>query len=205
MTDKRDVRRSIKKLQRVKTWQLLVLLIIVAFVAATFLRLNNIGMLERREAVLAADETGDQDVIKSRLYALQRYSANRMNAETGPFYLEHQYRRDAQAAVQRDGPEGNINAEAEAVCAPQFESWSQAYVQCFVNELDKHPAAADPTEQVQLPNTDMYRYSFSSPLWSPGFAGWSVLAGLVIAMIIIARLIGLAVLRWLLKRSYRGV
>lgn len=209
MADKRDVKRSIKRLQRVKTWQLIALLIIVAFVAATFLRLNNIGMLERRNAVLVADEAGEEEVIRSRVYALQRYSSHHMNADTGAFYLEHQYRRDAQAAVDRvkdyDNPNGNINAQAEAVCKPRFDTWSPAYVQCFVEELSKHPPAPNPDQNVQLPDTNLYRYSFNSPLWSPDFAGWSVLACLAIGVVIIVRLVSMAVLQWLLKRNYRGI
>lgn len=181
----------------------------MAFVAATFLRLNNIGMLERRNAVLTADETGDEEVIRSRLYALQRHSAHHMNADTGTFYLEHQYKRDAQKAVDAvkdyDNPHGNVNARAEAVCAPRFDTWSPAYVQCFVDELSKYPPAPNPEQNVQLPDTKLYRYNFKSPAWSPDFAGWAVLACVVIGAVIIVRLVSLAVLQWLLKRNYRGI
>ncbi len=209
MSDKRRVKHNIKQLQRVKTWQLLVILILMSFVAATFLRLNNIGMADRREAVLAADKTGDSDAIQSRLYDLQRYTAEHMNAGTGPFYLEQQYRRDAQKAVDAassvGNPNGNINAKAEAVCRPQFSAWSAAYVQCFTDELAKYPPSPDPAQNVQLPSTDLYRHNFISPLWSADFAGWSVLACVLILLVIIARLVSLGVLRWMLKRHYRGI
>ena len=59
MADKGRIQKGIKDLQRVKTWQLVVLLVIVGFVAATFLRLNSIGMVQRRDAVITADEKGD--------------------------------------------------------------------------------------------------------------------------------------------------
>ena len=55
MTDKRNVRFKIRRLEQVKTWQLLILFVMFAFITATFLRLNNVGMVERREAVYAAD------------------------------------------------------------------------------------------------------------------------------------------------------
>ena len=58
MANKGKIRHSIQDLQRVKTWQLIILLILVGFVAATFLRLNNIGMVERRAAVMSADQEG---------------------------------------------------------------------------------------------------------------------------------------------------
>lgn len=192
-----------------KTWQLLVLLILMLFLTATFLRLNNIGMIQRREAVLAADKAGDVSVIQSRLYDLQRYSSEHMNSDTGVFYLEQQYRRDAQKAVDAAqgvaNPNGNINAKAEAVCRPQYTVWSPAYVQCFTDELSKFPPSPDPAGNVTLPSTLLYRYSFISPLWSSDFAGSSVLVCIGIILMIIARLISLGVLRLLLKRHYRGI
>ncbi len=209
MVDKRRVKKSIRQLQRIKTWQLLILAILVAFVAATFLRLNNIGMAQRREAVLAADKTGDTGVTQSRLYDLQRYSAGHMNADTGVFYLEQQYRRDSQklvdAAKNDDNPNGNINVKAEAVCKPQYTVWSPAYVQCFTDELAKYPPSPDPAQNVTLPSTSLYRHSYASPLWSPDFAGWSVLVCGVILLMIVVRLASLGILHLLLKQHYRGI
>lgn len=209
MADKRQVRRSIKQLQRIKTWQLLVLLLICAFVAATFLRLNNIGMVQRRDAVLAADKSGELEVMTSRLYDLQRYSAAHMNASTGPFYLEEQYKRDVQkqvaAASVDTNPYGNINATVDALCRSRFSSYSQAWVQCFAEELGKYPAAPNPADKATLPSTDLYRYSFSSPHWSADFAGWSVVACVAIMVMIGARLLSLGILRLMLKKHYRGI
>jgi hypothetical protein len=209
VADKRRVKKGIKQLQRVKTWQLLILLILMGFIAATFLRLNNIGMSNRREAVLAADKAGDESVTQSRLYDLQRYVATHMNSDTGPFYLEQQYRRDAQKAVDAvksdSNPHGNINAKAEAVCRPQYAVWSPAYVQCFTDELAKYPPSPDPAGNVTLPSTDLYRHDFSAPLWSLDFAGWSVVVCLAIILVILLRLISLLLLRLLLKHHYRGI
>lgn len=208
MADKGHVQRSIKQLQRVKTWQLFIILIIVGFLTATFLRLNNIGMVQRRDAVLAADASGNQSDIRNRLLDLQQYTAAHMNSQTGPFYLEQQYRRDAQkivdAAKNDASPYGNINAKAEAVCKPRYTVWSPAYVQCFTDELAKYPPSPDPVQNVKLPSTSLYRYDFSSPLWSPDFAGWSALLFVVIIIVIVARLLGLAMLNLLLKYRYRG-
>lgn len=208
MADKRHVKKSIKNLQRLKTWQLLILLIIVGFIAATFLRLNNIGMVQRRDAVLAADKAGRVDDIRNRLLDLQQYAASHMNSNTGPFYLEQQYRRDAQKLVDAtkndNNPNGNINAKAEAVCRPRYQVWSPAYVQCFTDELAKYPPSPNLSQNVSLPSTELYRYSFDSPLWSVDFAGLSVVIFILILLVIIGRLIGLATLSLLLKRHYRG-
>ena len=198
-----------KQLQRVQTWQLLVVLVLACFVAATFLRLNNIGMDQRRKAVLAADESGDTTAITNRLYDLQRYSAEHMNANTGTFYLEKQYKRDVEkrvtAASQAMTQYGNVNAEVDRICRSRFTSYSQAWVQCFVDELNKYPASPDPATKVDMPNAALYRYSFLSPRWSPDFAGWSVVLAAVIMLLIVVRLLSLGILRLLLKTRYRGV
>lgn len=166
-------------------------------------------MIQRRDAVLAADKVGDGEGIVNRLYDLQRYTSAHMNADTGPFYLEQQYKRDAQkvvdAAKNDDNPNGNINAKAEAVCKPQYTVWSTAYVQCFTDELAKYPPSPDPAQNVTLPSPDLYRQNFASPLWSPDFAGWSTLVFIIIIILIVSRLISLGVLRLLLKHHYRGI
>jgi hypothetical protein len=72
VADKRQLRKSIKQLQVVKTWQLVILLVLMMFVSATFLRLNNTGMIARRNAVTAADKSGDTQEIASRIYDPQR-------------------------------------------------------------------------------------------------------------------------------------
>lgn len=209
MADRRQVKKNIRQLQRIKTWQLLVLLILMGFVTATFLRLNNIGMIQRRDAVLVADKSGDKTAMTQRLFDLQRYVSEHMNANTDTFYLEYQYKRDAQAIVDAaknyGNPNGNINAKAEAVCAPQFSVWSPAYVQCFTDELAKFPPSPDPAANVTLPSTDLYRRSYVSPAWSPDFAGWSLAICIVIVVMIIARLASLGILRLMLKRHYRGI
>ena len=208
MADKRQVRRSIRQLQRVKTWQLVVLLIIVGFIAATFLRLNNIGMIERRNAVMAADKEGDPLMIQNRLYDLQRYVSSHMNADMGSIYLENQYKRDSQRLIDEAGsdnnPNGNIYKKAQDTCAPRFSGYSQAYLQCTVNYLAQYSPAGNPASTVTLPKADTYRHSFASPLWSADFAGWSVLGCLLILLMIVGRLIGLGVLRLMLKSRYRG-
>jgi len=208
MVDKRRVKKGLKQIQRVKTWQLVILLILNVFVSATLLRINNVGMVQRREAVHAADKVGTADDIKARLYDLRRYAAAHMNASTGPVYLQDQYNRDVQAAIQavtQSSAEGeSINAEAEAVCKPQFSGWSTAYMQCFLAEIDKHPTSDTLPEPV-MPVGDLYKYEFLSPVWTPDFAGWSVVVFVLILLLIIARVTSVGILRLLLKRHYRGV
>ena len=82
-SDKARIKKTINSIRRVKTWQLFIVLILMVFVAATFWRLNNVGMEQRRDAVKAADKSGNLDEVQSRLYDLQRYVVAHMNADTG--------------------------------------------------------------------------------------------------------------------------
>ncbi len=208
MAHNQRVKKSLEGLQKVKTWQLVLLLILMLFIAATFLRINNTGMVQRRNAVTAADKSGNVEDISTRIYDLQRYSAAHMNADSGTFYLQEQYNRDAQRALadtaNLSAASAQANAEAEAVCHPQFHGWSTAYMQCFLAELAKRPGA-DKLPEPKLPDPALYRYSFVSPLWSPDFAGWSVLVCLMIILMIIGRLLSLMILRLLLRRHYQAV
>ena len=164
-------------------------------------------MVERRTAVANADEKGNDEITKARLFDLQRYSAAHMNASTGTIYLQAQYDRDTKdsiaAASARDSAT-NINVLADQACKAQFGGYSQAYVQCFAAELAKYPSSEAP-EKADLPSPSLYRHEFSSPLWSPDFAGFSVLICIVIAIAIAARIIALGVLRLILHRHYSSV
>lgn len=208
VADKRHIRQGIGWLQRVKTWQLILLLILAGLIAATFLRLNNIGMIERRTAVFSADKAGNAEVTKARLFDLQRYSAAHMNAESGVIYLEEQYKRDTQVAIEaasaRDSG-SNINTLADQTCKAQFGGYSQAYVQCFAAELAKYPEGANAPDKANLPSPSLYRHEFSSPAWSPDFAGFSLFLCGIIVFVIVTRLLGLVVLRALLHRHYAHV
>lgn len=210
MADKSRIKKNIKDLQRVKTWQLIILLIIVGFIAATFLRLNNIGMVQRRDAVISADKEGNEEATINRLYDLQRYVSSHMNTDLGRgVYLENGFNRDLQTWQQGqygDGnPNGNIYKKAQEVCAPQFSNYSFAYLQCTTNELAKYPAAAGPASETSKPRQEAYIHSFSSPFWSPDFAGLSLLVAGAILLLIVIRLISLAILQLMLRRRYKQI
>ena len=207
---KSQVKQSLKGFQRVQTWQLVILLVIVGFIAATFLRLNNIGMIQRREAVITADEEGDEEVIVNRLYDLQRYVSSHMNTDLGTgVYLEYSYTRDMQAWQESeygdDNPNGNIYKKAQEVCAPQFSSYSYAYLLCVTNELEKYPSADTSSSTTSEPRQEAYIHDFASPVWSSDFAGWSVVVFFAILALIIIRLTGVAILNLILRLRYRRV
>lgn len=214
MAKKRELRWTLKRIQAVKTWQLVIILIMVGFVALTFLRLNNVGMVERRDAVWAADEAGDDADIQRRLYDLQRYVSAHMNTDPGRVQLEYKYKRDnellkSQLEQESDGnPHGNVYKLATDVCDPigLANGWRWPdirYVNCIQEELDKYPSASLLKDEFQPLPTAPYYHSFASPLWSPDFAGWSVVIFFLIAFVIIFRLITLLVLKIMLKYRYK--
>lgn len=202
--NRKEVKRSIKNLRKIKTWQLVLLLFVGSFASATFLRINNVEMSKRREAVLKSDKAKDLEGIKSGLYDLSSFVASHMNTSTGTFFLEQTYREDVKQAYEKaskaEGEHGNIFVKAQEVCAPKFSSWSLAYVQCVDQELGKFPAAHSYEESLELPKADLYRHEFNAPLLSFDPAGISIIFLAFIVLIILARAISLIILKILLKR-----
>ena len=209
MAKQRTVQKTIRNLQRVKTWQLLILLVLMVFVAATFLRLNNVGMTQRREAVISADEQGNSETTRNRLLDLQHYVSAHMNTGQNDVYLASQYERDKAVLVEQAATANQsgavINQQVDAICKPQFSGYNQGYVDCFAREYAKYAPDSDPVSQVKMPDTDRYRFVFASPLWSPDFAGFSILACVFIVLLILGRMITLVVLKLLLKSKYQDI
>ena len=100
------------KLHKIKTWWLIALLVPLVFIDATLLRQDHIKMTELRDAVLAADEADDDAAIIQNLENLKDFvfhnivinivddnGTQKVTFGTGPFYLEHQYIRAANAAL----------------------------------------------------------------------------------------------------------
>lgn len=207
VANSRQTKIYLQRLTQVKIWQLIALLLLSLFVSATFLRLNSIGMLERRQAVLAADRQGDDSITQKRLVDLQRYASAHMNADTGEIYLSEKYKRDVAELVAnaqaRNDSQSSMLVEADRACKERFFGYSQAYVQCVADEQAKYPAADQPLDQVSMPNVALYRYTFASPGWSSDFAGWSVLVSVLLLFLVTVRISGVFLLKFLLNRSYR--
>ncbi|MDO4780995.1 MAG: hypothetical protein Q4A34_01185 [Candidatus Saccharibacteria bacterium] len=211
MADTRKTRAKIRRLQRLKTWQLVVLFMMTGFMSATFLRLNNVGMVERRQAVYSADEEGSS-TLQSRLYDLQRYVASHMNADPGKIALDKSYQRDNQkqkeayASRVATTPHADAYAKAEAVCGPKAraQGWrwpDMRYTQCLKEELEKIPGGEAVTKEFQPIPPEPYYHTFVSPAWSPDFAGWSLVITGVIGLSIAWRSVVIVILRMILRRQ----
>ncbi len=140
--DRQRVKRRLRGFRGWQTWQILLIAVLPLPLALTFLRVDNLRMEEKRDAVLAADQAGYEEELKSTLTDLQNFVFSHMNTSTGPFYLASAYTRDAEAVITTAPPaDQNIYKLASDYCDPKFNyKWSFAYVECFEAELNKHGA-----------------------------------------------------------------
>lgn len=211
------LKQALARLKRIRLWQLLLILIPLLFVAATLLRLDHLKMVELRDAVLAADAAEDDAAIQSSLVTLQEFVVSHIVVNiaeqngvqsiifgTGPFYLEHQYLRAANAAIEAaeaevvddSNPYGNIYAAVSAICRPLAiqNGWawnSQPYLDCWTSHLAEYPAS-DNLEinlTANVPSTELFRHNYASPIWAPTAAGWVILLCILLTLVILVRFV----------------
>lgn len=219
------IRERLSKWRSVQTWQLVLLLVPLVFLAATLLRFDHIKMSKLRQAVLDADTVGNQEDINTGLKELESFvfshivvnvlddnGSQKIIFGTGPFYLEGSYIRAANAAIEAaentlvddSNPNGNIYEAVRQVCQPLahqngWNSHQQEYLDCWTSELAKYPATETLNSAVisaNVPSTELYRYEFASPLLAPTATGAVIVICLIIIFIIIIR-----VLIWIVLRA----
>lgn len=212
--DKATYRRMLRRANALKTWQLLILLLLGLIVSATFLRLNNLGMVERRAAVIAADEAGDREVLRTTIVDLQKYVTGHMNTNLGNgFYLTKTYERDRDAVLasanQTTNPNSSVYQQASLECRSRFQggrdSFRNDYVQCVIERVGALSPQTDVESSLNLPKADAYRINFSSPIWSLDLAGLGVAFCVLVTLVILGRLALVFLLKLLLRRHYRSI
>lgn len=220
---KKDIKLALRKLARVKTWQLLIIFVLLLFIEATFLRFDHIEMTNLKADVATADESGDDAAINEALNKLQNFARTHTivnvierNGEsfvtfgTGPVYLEQQYNRKASEALAAaeakagtdENPNGNVFAKAMDVCKPiaiaNGWAWnSPGYIECMTGEINKYPTSEkiEDTYAATLPSTALFRYDFASPIWTPTPSGFIAIICLILGAILIIRFFSWAFLR----------
>jgi len=212
--NKRSLHTTFSVIKRVRTWQLVVMLLIGLVLSAAFLRLNNLEMDKRRTAVMQADKLADREATKQGLIELQRYVSAHMNTSLGNgFYLEHQYNRDKEAALtaatSTTNPNSAVYQQASIECRNRFQggvaSFRNDYVACVAERVRALSPSTDPSVGLKLPKAESYYYNFASPLWSPDLAGIMVLFCLVVTSVILLRIIAAVVLRMVLKHRFKTI
>ena len=202
MAEDKRLSRYYKALEKVATWQLIIIFIFELIISATFLRLNNIGMIERRSAVYTADEAGDKELVASRLVDLQHYVAGHMNSDPGQIVLENIYNQDYNDALNKasSAQSSNLHKQIDTLCKSRYTSNWTAYFQCFIDQLNASPEGKDITNSAKFPSVAFYTHSYFSPLWTPDFAGLSVLICIFLLALIIIRIISFAVMYSLIRK-----
>lgn len=222
-TKKFELKKTLKNLTKVKSWQLILILIPLLFIAATLLRFDHIKMVELKNAVVAADEEGDSEKIKTSLNELKDFTEKHIIVNivekngvyemffgTGEIYLQNEYKRTATAlkiqAEQEAGvyanPNGNIYEKAMAVCQPLAHQYGWTWdhpdhIQCYQDELAKYPTedTLETSSTVELPNPALYRYDFVSPIWNFSWSGVVILVAAIITIVIVVRFFMWLILR----------
>lgn len=185
-------------------------------------------MVELRKAVLVADEAEDDAKIDETLRALQEFTLKHIvfniveeNGEqkivfgTGPFYLEHQYLRQANVAIakakelaaQNVNTSENVYDKAAEVCDAlgRQRGWSYDanYIGCMQSELAKYPASDKIAETpVDIPSTELFRHDFASPLWYPCLSGIVILVTALLSVMLVVRILvwlGLHFMVWVIE------
>ena len=211
-------KQFLHRISKVRTWQFILVLIPLLFLTVTFFRFDHLHMDDLRHAVItadeAADETGDEVALSQALAELQSFTFSHtvfsavedngiqtLVLGTGPFYLQHQYDRAAEAAIAEaeskivddSNPNGNIYAAAASVCQPiaKANGWhwyEQPYLDCMTGELAKYPTTdALETVTATIPSPELYRYNYASPIWAPSLSGFATILCLLLIVVIFIR------------------
>ena len=205
------LRMRLKRLSAIKTWQLVVVLLLICILAAIFLRLNNLGMMERRDAVISADEKGDTTAIEAAVNELQRYVTRHMNTSlSGGFYLTKSYERAREAAMSQAGDSSNPNSEIYNQASVECQSAAErarhgGYVACVLAKVGTVEGQGDLVSSLKLPPSELFKINFVSPLISLDLAGFSVLFAVFIVVVIIVRITGVVIVKILLRHRYSHV
>jgi hypothetical protein len=191
-------------LRQLRLKQLTILFAVLLLLGAFFMRQNNLHMITLRNLALQADEQ-NKDIPKA-LTNLRNYIAAHMNTGMGErgIYLEHSYQRSYEAAVQAATQGSTAGAtiyrQIDADCQAAYSKTTafQAYVQCMTDRVATSGVSTGP---LQAPSSDLYRFNFVSPAWSPDVAGFTLLAAALTALIVVGQLLLRGVLFVLLRSN----
>lgn len=166
-----------------------VLFAISSFITVLALRSNNVQMLELRQQVYEADEKGEG--VEEALSELRRYVHGHMwtdlsagdNAIYPPVQLKNTYERLVAEERQRVAAiNQRVNQEGTRRCEGQYPAGQlQARAKCVQDYVAQNSASERPVPK------ELYQFDFVSPVWSPDFAGLSLLLSLLLFALLVVR------------------
>jgi hypothetical protein len=192
------------------SWVLTVVLMVLLVVTAYALRQNNLGMLERRNAVVAADEKLDNVALAAATAELQRYVGSHMNTYMGErgIALQHSYDRDVAKAVQTSVAGQRLDIPQEvydqyaAACSSQLSAGEWHYVNCISSHIDYTGKNFD-FSAPKLPVKELYYVNFTPPRISIDFAGTMVMVSGLLLVFIVLRVLFNLLLKLVIKLKSR--
>lgn len=189
--NKRYIHHLLKQLQKLHYLYLVVALLISGTVFILAYRQNNLGALQLRDQVLAADKA-DADV-EAPLKKLREYTYSHMNSSLAgganavypPIQLKYRYERLVAAEKARvDAATSALNAAAQPFCDDRIASGKATNREsCVQDYIQTH----NPPFQKEIPDA-LYKFDFAAPIWSPDLAGWSLLATALLGVALIIRM-----------------
>lgn len=168
-----------------------IILIVAVFVwitsgiiAGYTLRQNNLRMLELREAVFEADESGGD--VNAALTELQQFVTTTMNTslpklgEEKAIQLKSTYEKMVAAEQARVASERQrVTQEATAYCEATLPNVRLTErVPCVQNYIAARPVVEKTIQK------DLYTFDFVSPRWSPDLAGMALILFIVSSLAI---------------------
>lgn len=197
---KRKLHHWYKKLRIVNAWYFLGAAVVFLILGINGLRQNYRTMDHLRQAVITADQR-DGNTEKA-LNELRSFVFAHMNTDLSsgptpikpPIQLKGHYERLLAADKERVKQTNvTVAAQAETACQGQFpeQGPNVARITCVQNYI-----AANAASERTIPS-ELYKFDFKSPAWSPDRAGISLVIGAASLVLFVLRL---ATERWLAGR-----
>lgn len=188
---KRKLDYDYKRLKAIKLKYLIFLSLFFLTLGIYGMRQNYSHMVELKTAVITADKH-DGDAEKA-LRDLREFVYGHMNTDLSsgnaaikpPVQLKYRYERLAKAEEARVKEiNGEVKSRGEQVCANKYPAagYNSPRVACVAEYVRVNSAKSSP-----IPS-DLYKFDFISPTWSPDLAGISLLLSLVFMAALITRL-----------------
>jgi hypothetical protein len=165
------------KLRVIKPWYFFAAFLLFGLLSVYALRANNLHMAQLRSAVYAADKNNGN--VTQALQNLRAYVGSHMNTNLSggpnavypPIQLKYTYDRLITAkSAQTADYNSQIYTQAQRYCEATIPTgFSGSYrITCIEDYVTTHNAS--PT---YIPS-DLYKFDFYSPRWTPDLAGWSL-------------------------------
>ncbi len=187
--DKAKLHHYWRKLRPITYWHFLAFAIIFGVIGIFAMRQNNLHAVKLRDHVVQVDK--DNGDVETALRQLREYVYAHMNTDlsTGtsiqqPVQLKYRYERLVAAEKARvDTANNKVYSDAQAICEAQYPgSFSGGpRVPCITEYVTTHGEKERP-----IPDS-LYKFSFTSPRWSPDLAGFSLLLSVIFFILFVIR------------------